>query len=247
MLRSRLTVTVIVCANEERFIAACLHSLLAQTRLPDEILVINNASTDHTGEAARAVPHVRVIDEPEKGLVKARERGRREARGDLLAYLDADCRAPIFWLERIVARFERKPALVALSGNYRFYDWDWWGRILLRAYDMTLGPGTQVLVKYLLRLGVVFCGGNFAVRREALNQIGGFDLSIEFHGEDTNVGRRLLAIGTVDLAYDCYLFTSARRYHVMGKGAVIRRYVRNFVSEILHDRPSDTAHIDVRH
>lgn len=243
-----MTVTVIVCAhNEQRFIAACLHSLLAQTRVPDEILVINNASTDRTGAVAEAIHGVRVIDEPEKGLVKARERGRREAGGELLVFLDADCRAPILWLERIVSRFERKPRLIALSGNYRFYDWDWWGRTLLRAYDFTLGPGTQFLVKYLLRMGVVFYGGNFAVRRDALERIGGFDTSIEFHGEDTNVGRRLFAIGAVELAYDCYLFTSARRYHVMGKGAVFRLYVRNFVSEILHHRPKDSVHLDVRH
>ena len=44
-----LKISVIVCAhNEARYLSACLHSLLAQSRLPDEILVINNASTDET-------------------------------------------------------------------------------------------------------------------------------------------------------------------------------------------------------
>ena len=243
-----MTISVIVCAhNEERFIAACLYSLLAQSRIPDEIIVINNASSDRTAEVARAVPHVRVIDEPCKGLVIARERARREARGDVLVYLDADCRAPISWLARIASRFERKPGLLASSGNYRFYDWDWWGRTLIRGYDFTLGPATHVLVKYVLRAGVVFYGGNFAVRREALERIGGFDTSIEFHGEDTNLGRRLFAIGPVELAYDCYLYTSARRYNAMGKGTVFRLYVRNFVSEILRHQPKDRVHVDVRH
>jgi glycosyltransferase involved in cell wall biosynthesis len=242
------TITVIVCAhNEERFLPGCLHSLLAQTRLPDEILVVNNASADRTGEVARAIAGVRVIDEPRKGLVVARERGRCEARGQILVYLDADCRAPLQWLERIESRFNRRPDLLALSGNYRFYDWDRWGRLLLRAYDYSLGIATHVLVKHLLRIGVVFYGGNFAVRREALVDIGGFDTSIEFHGEDTNVGRRLFARGPVALCYDCYLHTSARRYKAMGKGAVFRLYVRNFVSELLYHRPRDTRHLDVRH
>jgi glycosyltransferase involved in cell wall biosynthesis len=242
-----VTISVIVCAhNEERFVAACLHSLLAQSRPPDEILVINNASSDRTGVVARAIDGVRVVDEPRKGLVVARERGRLEAGGDVLVYVDADCRAPLTWLERIESRFVRDPALLALSGNYRFYDWDWWGRTLLRAYDFTLGPATHVLVKYILRLGVVFYGGNFAVRRSALEQIGGFDTRIEFHGEDTNLGRRLSAIGNVELRHDCFLYTSARRYNAMGKGAVFRLYVRNFVSELLHHRPKDTAHLDVR-
>jgi GT2 family glycosyltransferase len=111
---------------------------------------------------------------------------------------------------------------------------------------LTLAPATQLLVKHLLRIGTIFYGGNFAVRREALDQIGGFDTSIEFHGEDTNVGRRLFAIGKVGLCHDCWLYTSARRYVAMGKGEVFRLYVRNFVSEILHHRPKDTAHVDVR-
>ena len=164
----------------------------------------------------------------------------------MLVYVDADCRAPRTWLERIERRFAGDPTLIALSGNYRFYDWDWWGRSLLRAYDFTLGPATHVLVKYVLRIGVVFYGGNFAVRREALERIGGFDTSIEFHGEDTNVGRRLHRVGRVELRYDCFLYTSARRYNAMGKGAVFRLYVRNFVSELLHHRPKDTVHLDVR-
>jgi glycosyltransferase involved in cell wall biosynthesis len=241
-------ISVIVCAhNEESFIAPCLASLLAQTRAPDEILVIDNASTDRTARVASLFPGVRVVDEPRKGLVVARERGRMEASGDVLVYIDADCRAPLTWLERVEARFERDGSLLALSGNYRFYDWDWWGRTLLRAYDFTLGPATHVLVKYILRMGVVFYGGNFAVRRDALERIGGFDTRIEFHGEDTNLGRRLFASGRVELRYDCFLYTSARRYNAMGKGAVFRLYVRNFVSEVLYHRPKDTVHLDVRH
>ena len=82
----------------------------------------------------------------------------------------------------------------------------------------TLGPATHLLVKYVLRIGVVFYGGNFAVRRDALERIGGFDTTIEFHGEDTNLGRRLSRIGNVALRYDCFLYTSARRYNAMGKG-----------------------------
>jgi len=242
-----MTISVIVCAhNEARYLPACLHSVLAQSRLPDELLVINNASTDETSLVASQIPHVRVVDEPRKGLVVARETGRRHASGDLLIYLDADCRAPLTWLERIERRFDRDAVLIALSGPYRYYDWDWTGRALIRAYDFTLAPATQLLVKHLLRVGTIFYGGNFAVRKEALERIGGFDTSIEFHGEDTNVGRRLFAIGKVGLFHDCYLYTSARRYVAMGKGAVFRLYVRNFTSELLHHRPKDIVHLDVR-
>ncbi|HKC54994.1 MAG TPA: glycosyltransferase family A protein [Vicinamibacterales bacterium] len=242
-----LKISVIVCAhNEARYLRPCLHSILAQSRVPDQLLVVNNASTDETALVASQVADVRLVDEPRKGLVVARETGRRHATGDVLIYADADCRAPLTWIERIERRFARDPALVALSGPYRYYDWDWSGRALIRAYDFTLAPATQLLVKHLLRVGTIFYGGNFAVRREALERIGGFDTSIEFHGEDTNLGRRLCAIGKVGLFHDCYLYTSARRYIAMGKREVFRLYVRNFVSELLHHRPKDTAHVDVR-
>jgi len=242
-----LRISVIVCAhNEARYLPACLHSVLAQSRVPDELLVINNASTDETALVASQIPRVRVVDEPRKGLVVARETGRHHSTGDILIYVDADCRAPLGWIERIERRFDRDGALIALSGPYRYYDWDLWGRSLIRAYDFTLAPATQLLVKHVLRIGTIFYGGNFAVRRAALDRIDGFDTSIEFHGEDTNLGRRLFAVGKVGLFHDCYLHTSARRYIAMGKRAVFRLYVRNFVSELLYHRPRDTAHLDVR-
>src|SRR5258708_37354702 len=111
----RLTIATIVCAyNERQLLPGCLHSLLAQTRPPDEVLVINNASTDETGAVARAVPGVRVIDEPAKGLVQARETARRAAQTDIVAYIDADCRVPITWLERVEAQFSKPHPPVAV-------------------------------------------------------------------------------------------------------------------------------------
>jgi hypothetical protein len=50
----------------------------------------------------------------------------------------------------------------------------------------------------------------------------------------------------VELCHDCFLYTSARRYVAMGKGAVFRLYARNFTSELLHHKPKDLSHVDVR-
>jgi glycosyltransferase involved in cell wall biosynthesis len=240
-------VTAIVCAyNEERLLPAALYSLLAQTRVPDEIIVVNNASTDATREVALRVPGVRVVDEPRKGLVRARATGRREARGDILFYMDADCRAPLRLIERIEDRFRRSPGTVAVTGPYRFYDWDWIGVAGARVYDYTLAPLAQILAHHVLRIGAVLYGGNFAVRASAIDAIGGFDTSIEFHGEDTNLGRRLAGVGAVELVQGCAIYTSARRYKALGRTRVFRLYVRNFWSETVHHRPKDLAHEDVR-
>jgi glycosyltransferase involved in cell wall biosynthesis len=246
-----LTITAIVCAyNEARHLPACIFSLLAQTRPPDEILVINNASTDDTGAVAREIARcdasVRVVDEPAKGLVVARDTARRNARGSVLAYVDADCRVPLRWLERVEAHFDAAPSTVAVTGPYRFYDWDAVGRTLVALYDVLVAPPTHVLVHHVLGIGAILYGGNFAVRAEALSRIGGFDKTIEFHGEDTNLGRRLAAIGRVRMCPDCWVWTSARRYVAMGKRKVFSLYVRNFWSEILRHRPADREHLDVR-
>lgn len=244
---TRPSITAIVCAyNEERMVPAALHSLLAQTRPPDEIILVNNASTDATGDVARLVPGVRVIDEPRKGLLWARAAGRTAARGDVLFYMDADCRAPLRLFERLERRFCRSRATVAVTGPYRFYDWDWIGMAGARVYDYTLAPFAHFTAHHLLGIGAVLYGGNFAVRAWALEMIGGFDTSIEFHGEDTNLGRRLARIGAVQLAYDCAVATSARRYKALGRGRVFRLYVRNFWSEMIHHRPKDLLHEDVR-
>ena len=241
------TVSVVVCAyNEERYLGPCLTSLLSQTRPPDELIVVDNASTDATAALAAAIPGVTLVREPRKGLVWARQAGWHASHGDVLAYLDADCRAPADWVARLARLFDRHEDAVAVTGPYRYYDWDLWGRTLVRAYDLTLAPFAHVLAQHVLGVGAVLYGGNFAVRRDALSRIGGFDTSIEFHGEDTNLGRRLAALGHVRLAQELRLATSARRYNALGKGAVFRLYIRNFWSEIVHHRPRDRGSVDVR-
>jgi glycosyltransferase involved in cell wall biosynthesis len=253
--RGRPLSVIIPARNEAETIETAVGSILASTYEPLEVIVVDDGSTDGTGPIVQRLaagdPRLRLIQAGELppgwfGKPYACWQGYRAATGDILVYLDADCRAPLTWLERVERRFLRTPDLIALSGPYRYYDWDWWGRLLIRAYDFSLAPATQFLVKYLLRIGTIFYGGNFAVRADALEEIGGFDTSIEFHGEDTNVGRRLFAVGRVEMCHECYLYTSARRYNAMGKGAVFRLYVRNFTSEVLHHRPRDTSHVDVR-
>lgn len=242
-----MSFSVIVCAyNEEQFLSECLQSLLRQTRPPDEIIVVNNASTDRTREIAAQTAGVRVIDEDRRGLVWARDAGYQAARGEILVYLDADCRAPSRWLEHVAQEFAGPRRPVAVTGPYRFYDWDLMGRALIRTYDVTIAPATHYLAQSVLRVGAVLYGGNFAVARHALEDIGGFDTSIEFHGEDTNLARRLVKVGRVRLCQACYLYTSARRYKAQGRSKVFRVYIRNFCSEIFRHRPSDTTHEDIR-
>jgi glycosyltransferase involved in cell wall biosynthesis len=207
-----LKVSVIVCAhNEARYLSPCLHSLLAQSRLPDEIVVINNASTDETRAVALRVPSVLVVDEPRKGLVIARETGRRVASGDVLVYVDADCRAPIGWLALVEQRFLNDPRLLALSGPYRFYDWDWWGRALIRAYDLTLAPATQFLVKHVLRIGTVFYGAIVPFAGKRSSGLGALTLRLSFTARIRTLGAGCLRSGSRNICIRGRRCRDARR------------------------------------
>ncbi|WP_291981254.1 glycosyltransferase [Luteitalea sp.] len=134
----RPAISVIICAwNEQDTLADCLRSVLAQARAPDEIIVVDNASTDRTGDVARRFAGVRVIEESRKGLTRARDAGHRASTGDILACLDADCRAPAGWLAGIERQLA-DPRVVAVTGPFRFYDWTRTGCLVLRAYDAVI-------------------------------------------------------------------------------------------------------------
>lgn len=111
---------VIPALNDSPMLANCLRALAAQTRLADEIIVVDNGSTDDTAAVALAAGAL-VIEEPLRGIFPATAAGFDAASGDLLARLDADSVPPADWLERIVTAFENDPHLAALSGPGDFY------------------------------------------------------------------------------------------------------------------------------
>lgn len=90
-----LRLSVVVPAyNVAPYLAECLDSILAQSLRPDEVLVIDDGSTDATAtvarEYARSHPRVQVLSTPNHGLGAARNRGVAETSGELIAFADAD-------------------------------------------------------------------------------------------------------------------------------------------------------------
>ena len=86
-----LVSAVIPAHNAERYIGPAIESILAQPHRPIEIIVVDDGSDDATAAVARSFgPPVRVIAEPHAGAGAARNRGVEEARGEFLAFLDAD-------------------------------------------------------------------------------------------------------------------------------------------------------------
>lgn len=238
---------VVPAYNEERYLPDCLRSILNEVagRQDVEIIVVDNASTDRTGEVAASFPGVRVVREPRKGLPHARQAGFLASKGRLIANVDADSRLPAGWITEVLSNFHADPDLVSLSGPLVYYDLSARERLLVRVFYSTAWV-TYAVNRYVLRVGSMVQGGNFVVRRDALERIGGFNLAITFYGEDTDLARRLPEIGRVLFTFDLKMFSSARRLKKEGIFTMAWRYSVNYLWTIFLKRPYTEEHLDIR-
>lgn len=239
---------VIPAYNEETNIGKCLDSVCEQAKKYGdrvEIIVVNNASTDRTGEIARSYPGVIVVDEPHKGLVWARKAGFVASSGDLIANVDSDTILTPGWLDKVFKEFEKNPNLVGLSGPFNYYDIP---KSMTRWISIFYYAGYVVyfINRFVLRNGSMLQGGNFVVTREGLEKIGGYDTSIEFYGEDTDIARRLHAIGDVKFTGKLPMYSSGRRLAEEGMFTMAMRYSVNYFWMIFLKKPKNISHSDIR-
>lgn len=231
---------IIPAYNEEARIGACLDSVAPLSQEFCEVIVVNNASTDRTVEIASSYPFVTVVTESKKGLLHARRCGFENTKGEVLAYIDADSRIYEAWPRRLKQVLEENPQVVSLSGPARYYDANAWQKVVL-------GTTWRVAAPLIYRMtGYMIFGAAFAVRRTALAAIGGFDPSIEFYGEDTDLAKRLSSQGKVLFRMNFYILTSARRFIDEGFLRTTLVYGLNFIWPALLGRPFSRSHKDIR-
>lgn len=232
---------IIPAHNEEAYIGQCLDSVLKHTGdLFHEILVVDNASTDRTCAVAQARRGVRIVHEPRKGVSFARQKGCEEATGEILAYIDADTRVPRGWASIVAQAFKEGQSTVCLSGPYRYYDGPKTRRLILDSISQMILPAGNLLFGYML------VGGNFTATKKAIKEAGGFDGKIDFFGEDTDLGRRLVRIGKMEYRKDFYVWSSGRRFYAEGLLMANLRYLLNFLWVIFFHKPYSTSHRDIR-
>lgn len=163
-----LTLSIVIPAhNEEEVIAACLHAISRQTIMPDEVIVVDNNSTDRTAAIAELFPFVTVITEPNQGIIPAHHAGFRKATGDIIARIDADTVISTHWVERAKRNFIKHPEVDAITGPGAVYE--------LAANEGSY-PG-QIFSKYYFALGrqlfgfqLLWCS-NMAIRRSMWERI----------------------------------------------------------------------------
>lgn len=122
---SSFSVSVVIAAyNAEATIERAIESVLHQTLPADEILVVDDGSTDRTAEKVqRYGPPVRYLREENAGPATARNRGIQAARGHWIAFLDADDEWLPMKLQKQVEHLKRTAPLVWTFTNYWIVEW----------------------------------------------------------------------------------------------------------------------------
>ena len=113
----RKSLSIIIPAyNEERHLGSCLDAIAAQSEPPDEVIVVDNNSTDRTAEIAQSYPFVKLVREKRQGRGHARNAGFDAAKSDLLGRINGNSILAPDWAERARDDWARWPRLGGVSG-----------------------------------------------------------------------------------------------------------------------------------
>jgi GT2 family glycosyltransferase len=179
-------VSVVVCAyNAESTMAPCLDSLRDLRYPAYEIVVVDDGSTDRTGNIADGYEGIHVIHQENKGLSDARNVGIAASTGEIIAFTDSDCVADPDWLYYLVGTFLSSGHAAAGGPNLPPPEDS------LVASCVAASPGGPLHVLLNGEEAEHIPGCNMAFRREALEEIGGFDPRYRAAGDDVDVCWRL--------------------------------------------------------
>jgi GT2 family glycosyltransferase len=224
----------------------CLRSFQKQTRPPDEIIVVDNASAgDGVRDLVASMPWVKYVREPRPGLDFARNAGILAAEGDLVAFCDDDVVLHDEWCERLVSAFDA-PEIMAVTGlvlpleleseAQRLFEFHWgFGRGYRRIdfdpefFEKHRNAGCPAWT--------VGAGASMAFRRTAFAKVGLFDERLDAGAAgcsgDSEIWYRLLAEG-----WTCRYEPAAVSFHRHRTGMEalqrqIRAYMRGHTTALL--------------
>ncbi len=174
-----------------------VRSLGHQTRLPDEIILVDDCSGDGTQALARSLGLVVLEQGRTMGPGAARNRGIRESHGDVIAFVDSDCVCEPDWLEKIEKHF-RDSGKAVLTGRVLFEPASLFERAVCDLGWPAGGTaGFEAMWKVFPdgRAGHL-CSSNFAARRFVFERAGFFNETIPYPvGEDNELAARWIASG----------------------------------------------------
>ncbi|CQD17691.1 glycosyltransferase family 2 protein [Mycobacterium europaeum] len=220
---------VIPAYNEERYIGKCLASCLDQTSAPEEIIVVDNKSTDNTAAIVRRYqaenPHIdiQLIEQNDhQGIAPTRNQGFDHARSDIIARTDADSVIARDWVETIRRRFE-DPDVDAASGPIGFHDMPlrgflFWTDATLRGKVHKYAKNERFLI-----------GANMAIRAQAwksVRHLTQLDLEDRLH-EDVDLALTLFK-NDFEIAYEPGMVVAMSARRVESSPREFYRYVTRY-------------------
>jgi glycosyltransferase involved in cell wall biosynthesis len=179
--------------NQPDGLSACLASLDAQSidRTLFEVIVVDNGSSSPPKSLVADHPGTRLLHEAQPGPGPARNSGVRAATGEILAFIDSDCRAHPEWLRSAIGAVCSLSDATILGGDVQIWRDDSDIFTAIEAYEAVFGYRFKL---YIEQHG--FCGtGNLVVRRRDFEKIGPF-AGIQF-AEDIEWGQRARAAGFI--------------------------------------------------
>jgi glycosyltransferase involved in cell wall biosynthesis len=183
---------VIPTRNRANYLSVALSSLARQELNPaSEVLVVDDGSTDGTGEVVRRAGVRCVRQEPARGLNAARNTGVRMSTAPLIAFLDDDVEVPAGWVRALADGADRHPEADAFGGPIR-------ARLEGRTPSSCGREGPPITA---LDLGSedapanMVWGANMAIRRSTFERMGPFDESVSGHGDEEDWLQALRAAG----------------------------------------------------
>lgn len=241
-----LVSVVIPARNERRNIERCLRSVLATTYPSLEVVVVDDHSSDGTGDLARAIaatdPRVRVVESPPLppgwfGKQWACTTGARVARGELLCFVDADtAHAPDLIPRAVNAMRRREADLLTVAGRQEMHGF--WERVV-QPYVFSillLRYGGTESVNGARRAEDVIANGQFIlVRRDAYEALGGHEAVRDLVAEDLAMAqrfhqhRRRIAIVMGERQLSTHMYDSL--------GALVRGWGKNIYAGGRHAMP----------
>lgn len=198
MMNIAKLLSVIICTrNRADEIVNCLPEMAKQAReFSDvEVIIVDNGSIDNTEEVVKNLSEklyypFRYVYEPIAGLCQARNRGRAEAKGTIIAYIDDDEKITVGWIEKIRGHFLKNQS-ECLGG-----------KISVKILGLPPKGFTDEMLWFFgaTKLGdsARFLqypehpqGGNFAVKVEVFDKVNGFDTNLTLYGDETEFFRRV--------------------------------------------------------
>ncbi|MCX8158347.1 MAG: glycosyltransferase [Candidatus Diapherotrites archaeon] len=200
---------VVAALNEEKYIRNILRSLKNQrTKHKYEIIVCDGYSEDKTAKIAKE-EGVKVVFQRKRSAAWERQTGAKYAKGEIIAFVDADCKVPEDWVDNIVKEFQKDKGLVLVYGSVYFSD---------------SGKFYEILSKNIMCFFLYLCsffgvdnviGSNMAVRKKVFFKIGGFNTNL-ITAEDLDLAKRIKKQGKIKFCSNLAVDVSSRRIKKWG-------------------------------